>query len=240
MRFPKIIPSVLTTLLISGSAFAQSTTQDPPANPPSPPSPWIDKLQQKVCSKTEWNTIGGVIVLRVWNTDGTVLQFPAAPSGALTPSQALMALACTPNSKVTSAHTYWVKVDDPTLTLPNAKKIVVTYPMAPADKKPVFNPPKMAWYYGMQDKTCSAIELQVGTGFNGGEMVLLHNSDDTVVSLMSPNRSISPLQQEAFSACGENTGDTARSYRIKVVNPNATIATPARIVSTIPQPDPVK
>ncbi len=233
MRFMRFTTPVLAAL-ISTTALAAG----PAANSPAW-SLWTNKLQQKVCSKLEWTQIDGVNVLRVWNTDTTVLQFRAAPSGALTPGQALMSAACSPNAKVANGHTYWVKVNNPTLALPNATRIVVTYPPAPVDTKPVFNPPKTAWYFGMQDKTCSAIELLAGAGFAGQDSVLLHNTDDTVVSLVGADHAVSPLQQEAIYACGPNSAfaDASHTYRVSVKNPNATIATPTRIVFTVPQSD---
>ncbi len=250
MRYT-IITSALTALIAS-TALAASAPKDPPLNPApreATTTPlWVDGLQQKTCSGLEWRLIAGVNTLRIWNSDGSVLQF-LSTSGAMTTAQALMSAACSPNAFVTKGHTYWVRVNDTTLTVPSATRLVVTYP--PVDTKPVFNPAKSnAWAVGMQDKVCSAIEWLNGAGYGGQDAVLwLHNNDDTVVKLDGANTrpplkagpyAVSPVQQEAIDSCGPNSAfaKAVRKYRISVVDPNIAIGTPSRILFWIPTTDP--
>ncbi len=85
---------------------------------------WKPGLQQKTCATLEWrpnnaaNPSSGSNLF-VYNTDGSVaflpgngMQTPFVPD-ALSPPQAIMVAACSPNIKAPHGHTYWATPASP-------------------------------------------------------------------------------------------------------------------------------
>ncbi len=224
--------------------------------------PWTPGLQPKTCFKAEWlpknpaNPAAGSN-LNIYNTDGSTLllsgngsQTPPVPD-ALTPAQAVMLAACSPNIKAPQGHTYWavpvVGVNNSIQPTPSPSRIVITYP--PSNQPPVFQmpPPNGLWTAGIQTKTCVAIDWFVGNSFFGQpETLVLHNSDGSALKLPGAVTGTgwhvayyaeTLMQATAIEACGPNaaiSGD-GRQYRATVNDLNSPTPTPVRLLFKPPQ-----